>query len=347
MQRRMKGSSSYFCALFSLAIALSGVRAALADEIVLNNGDHITGTINSADGGNLIITSPFAGQITVALKDVKTFSSDEPIKVQLDDGSIINQKISEGPAGSVSTGPGGVFANQSIPISRIGKINPPPVVWTGSVVVNGLLSQGNTNSEQFGASIDLLRRSDADRITANAAYLYGRQKVNGITSTTDDNWHIAGAYDYFFTKNIYGYGNMRVEKDRILNLDLRLTPGVGFGYQVVERPDFNLNFEGGLSWVYEEFTNVPTPNENVSARLAYHVDKTLFNSKFKVFNEIAWLPSIQNFHDCLLLTSTGFRLAITKTMFSELKAQINYDSTPAPQSRRTDAQYILGVGWTF
>jgi putative salt-induced outer membrane protein YdiY len=328
-------------------LLIVGIQFARADVIILNNGDRITGTIDSADGGNLIIVSPIAGKITVALKDVKTFSSDEPIRVQLDDGSVINQKISPGPAGSFSTAPGGVFAKQDIPIARIGKINPPPVVWTGSVVINGLLAQGNTNSEQFGASIDAMRRTDDDRITTNAAYLYGRQKVNGITSTTDDNWHIAGSYDYFFTKKFYGYGNMRVEKDRILNLDLRLTPGVGFGYQVVERPDFNLNFEGGISWVYEEFTNEPTPNENVSARLAYHIDKTLFNSRFKVFNEIAWLPSVQNFHDCLLLTNTGFRMAITKTMFSELKAQITYDSHPAPQSRRTDAQYILGVGWTF
>ena len=52
----------------------------------------------------------------------------------------------------------------------------------GSVVINGLLAQGNTNAEQFGASIDAMRRTDDDRITTNAAYLYGRQKVNGITS---------------------------------------------------------------------------------------------------------------------------------------------------------------------
>jgi len=34
-------------------------------------------------------------------------------------------------------------------------------------------------------------------------------------------------------------------------------------------------------------------------------------------------------------------------MFSELKAQVNYDSKPGPGTTRTDQKYTLGVGWTF
>jgi putative salt-induced outer membrane protein YdiY len=327
--------------------ALLFANAAIADEIVLNNGDHITGTIDSSDGGKLIIDSPIAGKITVDLKNVKTLSSNGPITIQFDDGSVVDQKIAEGPAGEFTTAPGTVLPEKTFFISKIEKINPPPVVWTGSVVINGLLLQGDTTAEQLGASVAVQRRSDFDRIDAGAAYLFGEQKVNGVQSTTADNWYARGEYDYFFTKKFFGYGNVRVEKDRIQHLNLRLTPGVGVGYQWFEQPDFNLNFSGGISWVYEDYNNLSSPNENISARLAYHVDKSFCDAKVKLFNEVTYFPSIQNVNDYLVLTTTGIHLAITKTMFSELKAEVDYDSHPAPMSHRTNAKYILGLGWTF
>lgn len=137
------------------------------------------------------------------------------------------------------------------------------------------------------------------------------------------------------------------EKDRILDLDLRLTPGAGVGYQWLDRPDFQFNTEGGVSWVYEQFTDVGTPNENVSVRVAYHLKKTFFDSKLILFNDVQYFPSIENVQNYLILGDAGARVAITKTMFSELKAEVDYDSQPAPGSHRTDAKYILGVGWTF
>ncbi len=330
----------------ALLALLFATTTAVADQIVLNNGDRITGTIESADAGKLIIDSPIAGKITVDLKDVKTLSTDGPIKVLFNDGSVLDQRLAEGPAGEFTTAPGGNLPRQTFAISKVGKINPPPVVWTGSVVVNGLYLQGQTTAEQLGASINLQRRSDFDRIDAGAAYLFGEQKVNGVQSTTADNWFARGEYDYFFTRKFFGYGNARVEKDRILFLNLRLTPGAGVGYQIVEQPDFNMDVSGGLAWVYEDYSNA-SPSKNVSARVAYHVDKSLWDSNVKLFNDVTYYPSVQTVDDYLVLTTTGVHVAITKSMFSELKAEVDYDSHPAPGSHRTDAKYILGVGWTF
>jgi putative salt-induced outer membrane protein YdiY len=347
----MRFSSSPHSLLRSTAAFLFCVTTAAtlakADQIILKNGDIITGTIDSAADGNLVITSPIAGKITVALSDVKTFSTDGPIKIELDNGTVLNQQISQAAAGEFSTAPGGLLNAPAIPVAKISRINPPLAVWTGSLVLNGLYAQGTTTSEQFGASVDATRRGEKDRLNIGGAYLFGRQKVNGVTTTTEDNWYLKGSYDYFFTKKAFGYANVRIEKDRIQLLDLRLTPGVGVGYQVAERPDFNLNFNGGLAWVYEQYSNVAAPNQNVSIRLAYHVDKTLWASRLKVFNDIAYFPSIETINDYLILSDAGVRLAMTANMFAELKAEVDYDSHPAPTAHRTTTQYILGVGWTF
>jgi putative salt-induced outer membrane protein YdiY len=327
-----------------LALASPTLRA---DQIVLKNGDRITGTIKSADGGKLIIASPIAGTITVDLKDVKTFSTEQPIKIVLIDGTVINQAVSMGTDGTFQTAPGGALAAQPIPISKIDKINPAAIAWTGSLVVNGSLTQGNTYSEQFGATLGLTRRGPSDRIQADAQYLFGKTKQNGVTSTTTDQWYIQPAYDYFFTKQVYANASVRVEKNRILNLDIRVTPALGAGYQFVEQPDFNADVEGGLAWVYEDYTNTGTPDQTVSLRLAYHVDKSLWTDKVKVFSDCAYFPSIQNSSKYLVIVDGGIHLAVTKSMFTELRGEADYDSHPAPNSHRTQTQLILGVGWTF
>jgi putative salt-induced outer membrane protein YdiY len=320
--------------------------SALADQIVLVNGDRITGTIDSADGGKIIVTSPITGKLTIDMANVKTFSTDGPIKIVLSDGSVINQRVTEGSAGTFETAAGGTFASQSVPLAKIDKINPAAIAWNGNVVVNGSLSQGDTYSEQIGLSADLFRRTTIDRIEMQGAYQFAKQKVNGITSTSLDQWNLEASYNYFLTKKFYVLGDVRVEKNRIQNLDLRVTPNVGAGYQFVERPDFNANVEGGLAWVYEDYTNIAAPNENVSLRLAYHIDKTLWD-RLKLFSDCAYFPSLENSSKYIILADAGARLSLTKTFFTELKGIVNYDSHPAPQSHRTQTQLILGVGWTF
>lgn len=347
MKSRKNWIPATFLAGVVLCLAPLATIPALGDQIVLNNGDRITGTIDSAAGGKLIIISPIAGKITVDLANVKTFSTDGPIKIVLQDGTVINQRITEGSDGNFETGSGGVLAAQAVPLSKIDKINPPPIAWTGSITVDGSLSQGDTYAEQFGLNVDLLRRSDNDRIEAKGEYLFGKQKINGVDTTSTDQWDIEPSYNYFLNKQLFVLGDIRVEKNRIQHLDLRVTPSAGVGYQIVETPDFNANVQGGLAWVYEDYTNVAAPDENLSLRLAYHVDKTLWNEKLKLFSDCAYFPGIQYGERFLIIFDAGLRLALTKTMFSELRGEADYDSHPAPNSHRTDTQLTLGVGWTF
>lgn len=347
MNSWMSVRAAKWVAAFAMCVMTGWVNRAAADQVLLNNGDRITGTIDSAGSGKLIILSPIAGKICVDMADVKTFSTDEPIKIVLADGTVINQKVTEGSAGTIETASGGMLVVQSVPLANVEEINPPPVAWTGSIAVNASLAQGDTYNEQIGATLGLARRGKNDRILLDAQYQFGKQKVNGVTSTSTDQWFLQPAYDYFFNKKLYMNASVRVEKNRIEFLDIRVTPALGAGYQLVERPDFNADVEGGLAWVYEDYSNIGAPNENVSLRLAYHVDKTLWDSRLKVFSDCAYFPSIQNVSNYLAIFDAGVRMMLTKTMFAELRGDVDYDSHPAPTAHRTDTTLTLGVGWTF
>jgi putative salt-induced outer membrane protein YdiY len=325
---------------------LAGI--AHADVVVFKNGDRITGTIVSADGGKLVVKSADAGQVTIDLKDVQSFSSDAPIEIKLKDGTILKAtKVDVGDAGKINVTPQ-TLAPQVVPIDQIDKINPPPVAWTGAVVANGLITRGNTQSDSLGFSMDLSRKTDLDKIAFDGAYLFTRTTVKGEPpSTSQDNWFGDAQYDLNITPKFYGYADTRVEKDRINNLDLRLTPGVGVGYNWVESPGLNFSTEAGGTWVYEKFTNVSSPRQDVSVRLSYHIDKSFDAGKVKLFNDVTYLPSVQNSGNYLIIADAGARADLTDKMFTELQILYDFDSNPAPGAVNTNLKYLLGVGWSF
>jgi putative salt-induced outer membrane protein YdiY len=317
-----------------------------ADEIRFKNGDRLTGSIKSMEAGKLSIKTAVAGTVTVDMKDVSTFSTDGPIEVRLSDGTQLKQRIAASDAGQVSL-TGGDVAAQNVPLASVKAINPSVGTWTGSAVVGGTLARGNTNSESLNASLHLVRRGENDRITMDAGYLWGREKVPGFRGKheTENDWFVAPKYDYFFTPKFYGYANARVERDLIAQLSLLFTPGVGVGYQWFERPDFHFNTEAGASWLYRDFRNDGT-TDSAAVRLAYHVDKKL-NEKVSLFHDFEYYPGLDRIDNYFFDTDAGVRADLTAKMFAELKAEYRYNSVPAPGKEHSDTRFLLGVGWNF
>jgi hypothetical protein len=66
--------------------------AAAADEVLFLNGDRLTGKIISATGGKLTIKTEAAGELTVDLTKVKTFSTDEPVTLKTGD-TLLRSKV--------------------------------------------------------------------------------------------------------------------------------------------------------------------------------------------------------------------------------------------------------------
>jgi len=133
---------------------------------------------------------------------VKTFSTDEPIVIESGDATV-RAKVSPGADGTVQVVPITGGSPQMIALKDVAKISPPSATWTGAVVGNALITTGNSETENFGLSLNAVRRSAIDRITLGGAYYYGRQKLKDTDEkeTTIDNWFVLGKYDYFLRRS--------------------------------------------------------------------------------------------------------------------------------------------------
>jgi len=320
--------------------------AAGADNIVFVNGDRLTGKIGKLVDGKLTFESDLAGTLTIDIANIATFSSDEAIALHLEDGSILSEQVGASEPRHVAVGLG-----RRLEFRQITSINPPPKAkprWMGEASAGFTSSAGNTNTDSITGSANAKKRTEKDRKTISADFARARQKnpSTGKKNKTKDWWRARGKYDYFFTKKLYGYLDGRYETDEIAKLDRRIIMGSGLGYQWVESDDFNFSTEGGLAYKIEEYGNNTGKNDEMSVQLGYNLDKKL-GKGFELIHNLTYYPSTEDFSD-YFLTSTGeLRANLTETVFTNFKAVLNYDSTPAQGKHKTDTKYIWGIGWKF
>jgi putative salt-induced outer membrane protein YdiY len=322
-----------------------------ADEVYLVNGDRITGKIKTMGDGKLTIESDLAGKLTVDMNNVTTFKSNEPIEIQLKDGTGFKKQVEKAETGKFAIESDQTLKAQDFNVASITIINPPPKEepkWHGDISGALVKTTGNTSTENRNASFNLNKRTDNDRSLLSGEYNYGKQKdpSTGEQTVSQDNWKLHGKYDYFFTKKAFGFLDGRYEKDRIAELQRRVVIGAGAGYQWVESKPFNFSTEAGIASRYENYTNDTPSSSQLSVQLGYHLDKEL--TKVLTFiNDLTYYPSLENSSDYLLMTTGELRAKITEKFFTNFKVEFDYDSTPAEGKGTTDLKYILGVGMSF
>lgn len=332
--------------LFICVILLA--QLSYGDEVYFKNGDRLTGKILRLTDGKLVIKSDVGGEVTVELSNIQTLSSDEPIKVNLKDGTGFEQQLSSSKSGRFSIKGSESIKAQEFAVDDIVSINPPKPKWTGDLSAGITSTHGNTKTESITGSAKLKKRTEKDRTALSADYAKSKQNDpdTGKEETIEDWWRAKAKYDYFFSKKMYGYLDGRYEKDAVAELDRRVSIGIGSGYQWIESENMNFSTELGLASVYEKYDNQTDSNSEVSAQLGYYFDKKL-RKNLHFIHELTYYPALERPSDYYLTTTAELRADVMKDVFVNFKTIMNHDDTPAIGSHKTDVKYFLGLGYSF
>jgi putative salt-induced outer membrane protein YdiY len=337
--------------LMMLLCLLLFIQVSNADTIHFKNGDRLTGKIVNLVNGKLLFKSDNAGEVTIDIANIQTFSSDSLIQVHLKDGTVINQTVLASEPNQFTIENSQTLQSQKFKLDSISSINPPEKPkpkWTGNISAGLTSTHGNTQTDNVAASANISKRTENDRTQLNADYAKAKQysDMTGKKETTEDWWKSRAKYDYFFTKKMFGYLDGRYEKDAIADLDRRVIVGGGAGYQWIESDDMNFSTEGGLASLYEKFDNQTDSNSNLSLQLGYHFDKKLTKT-INFIHDTTYYPSLEKFSDYYLTTTAEIRANFTERFFTNFKTIFDYDVTPAAGRSSTDVKYIWGFGWGF
>lgn len=353
--------------LFFLVITLGlfAGQAAARDVVYLKDGDRITGqVIDLEDDEKKLVMETRYGMLKIDWIDVKSMDTSQVSVYEVDahktaavQGNVVQEPVIEVPGRPVEiTALGTVQATTDVPDSvvRVAAVEPAAgdgedKVWnlfggeiTGLANLAASLQTGNTEQNAIGGDAEVKIKWDKSRARMKAEI--SREKDEG--ELTEDNRKVTLNYDYFYTEKWFLNTKGSAEQDKISDIDLRTTLGVGIGHQPFDTQALSLNYVLGAAYLREELENGDT-EDSLAGEWSLDFKKKFNEGKFEFYHDHELLVPSDDTGAFLVETNTGVRTPLGMGIVAGFEVSFDWDNDPAPGRVEDDTEYRFKIGYEW
>ncbi len=239
---------------------------------------------------------------------------------------------------------------------------PTPRHWESSASLNLTATSGNSESLLFGGSILAKGKWDRNELGLGADLTYGQTTTENVSngqllktkSTSAENYGSFLQYNRLVWED-RGYLLAHVDgrQDKVADVLYRFTFSPGAGYYLIKEKTIEVSAEGGPGIVFEKLKGSPE-SDYLSLRLAEKAKWTI-NDRSRIFQDIEFLPKVDNFNDFVVNGSVKIETDFSKALALGVTFQDTYRSEPAlipgtlPELHRkkNDLKILAGVTYKF
>lgn len=332
-----------------------------ADQIILKNGDRLTGKIVKKDGDKIVIETEAAGTVTILWTAVEKIVSEEPLNLELSDGQKIKGTVAtEAETVTVETEAAGTVdvAKENIEVVRSvqeqakfeaeeERLRNPSLLdlWKGTVDVGFSFTTGNSKTRALTAGFRGNRATPKDKISVYANAIQASNSNSGVSVTTAQAVYGGVRYDYNLSRKTFVFASGDFEYDKPQQLDLRSVIGAGFGYKAIRSDRTTLDIFGGATYNRENFSTGVTENSaealignELTFRLSENID---FEQRLSVYPSITDAGTYRALFDSSIVTNINDWLGWQITIGDR------FNSDPPAGSVQNDFVFSTGLRATF
>jgi len=257
------------CLLLFMAIP------ALADQIVLKNGDRITGSITKSDGKQLVIKTDYAGEVTVKFDAIQSLTSTGDLNVTLGGKTVVGPVTTSGDDVVVATKTAGPVEAPKASITLVRSpgeqaayertLHPGLLEgWAAGANLGFALTAGNSETKNLNIGFNGTRTGLHDKLILYETSIYAttsKLALAPISTETTANSNAGGVrYDHDFAGRVFGFGSADFFNNSLQNLDLRYILGGGIGLHAIKTPKTTLDLLAGINYTHESFSDLMETN---------------------------------------------------------------------------------------
>jgi hypothetical protein len=356
---------------------------ALADQIVLKNGDRLTGSITKSDGKELVIKTDYAGDVTVKFGAIQSITSAGDLNVTLGGKTVVGPVTTNGDNVVVATRAAGPV---EAPKASVTLVRSPAEQaayekslhpgweegWAGGVNLGFAVTRGNSETKNLNIAVNAVRTGFHDKLTLYTNSIYATNDLPGVNPHTTANSIGGGArYDHDFSPHVFGFVNGDFFSNSLQELNLRSIFGGGVGVHLVKNAATTFDLLAGLNYTHESYSAflspIPPPNGTfVLARSSSLAGLTLgdtFTHKAGNSTDITqsffFYPGLTNTRienpDATFKDVRGYRGTFNFGTVTKLNKWLGwqnsfgdiYVSNPPFGTKKNDLQLATGVSLTF
>jgi small nuclear ribonucleoprotein (snRNP)-like protein len=332
------------------------LNTAWADQVVMKNGDRVTGSIVKQDGKTITIKTDNFGIVTAPWDKVASLQSDQPVNVVLKDGKTLVGTVapSDGKVEiatkdtkvDVSAGEITAIRNGDEQKAYERLLSPGLLqLWSGGGSLGWAGTEGNTQTSTFTTAFNAARVTNTDKISVYFNVIKASALIKGQNASTAQ--AVRGGIGY--NRNVHPRLFVNVfndyEYDKFQNLDLRFVIGGGFGFHAVKNKRSVLDVLGGADYDHSSFS---TPLIRNVAEAYWGDEYTLkltgassLTQSFRMFNNLSDTGAYRVNFDL------GVATKLRKWLSWNLALSDRYLSDPVPGRKPNDWLYTTGLGVTF
>jgi hypothetical protein len=344
-----------------IVMGLILAQTAMADQIILKNGDRITGTLIKSDGKSLTMKSEFVGTFSAPLDAVDQISAEQPLYIVLKDGqTVVGTVTTSGGALAVQTKDTGTLSvvrdsivsvrskeeQAAFELAQDRLRNPSLAdLWAGALDSGISLSKGNADTVTYSLGMNATRTTPRDKISVYVTSLYARNNTTGESLTTANAKRGGARYDINLSKRIFVFGLGELESDEFQDLDLRLVLGGGAGWHAYKSERALFDVFGGGSLDKEYFTGSlrRTSGEAlIGQEFAYRFSgRTWFKEK------AVYYPNLSESGEYRFLFDASAQTALKTWLGWHVTFSNRYLSNPVFGKKSNDMLLTTGLRLTF
>jgi hypothetical protein len=346
------------CIRFFLAFVLTGILlpSAWADQLVLKNGDRVTGSIVKKDDKNLTVKTDQVGVVAISWDQIESIAVEKPVNIVLKDGrtlygtlTMTSQKAevtTSQTAVSVTPADIVVIRNDAEEGAYQRMLHPGwAYLWAGTGTVGLAGTAGNAKTLTFTAGLNASRVTNTDKTSLYFNLIKASAQIDNETKDTAQ--AVRGGISYDRNVNPRFFYNVfnDYEYDRFQDLDLRFVIGGGAGFHAWKKDTSSLDLLAGFAYNRSSFS---TPLIRNSGEFYWGDEYSL-----KLNSATSLVQSYRMFNN---LTDTGtyrvnFDIGMSTKLLKWLSWNVSlsdrYLSDPAPGRKTNDFLYTTGLGITF
>lgn len=311
------------------------------DEIILENGTRVLGTIEFMEDGKLTVKTSYSDDLIIEWDEVDKIYSHAPLSVEVieEDGDPDGDGFWDTYRLDAKT----LTESDSLSFDRVDSINVPDYRYNGQLDIGGNRTRGNSEATAFNASTNGKFWTDRHRALFFSKFAFA--SADGEDET--ENARGGLRYDYSFTKKFFATIDELLEYDRFQGLDIRSSTSVGVGYQVFDMDSHHLSGTLGPGYVYQKFNDGTTKTPTLSWGVLW--DYELLADRLQIYHRQKGYRDLGGDGSTAvrLLTDQGARLELIGNLYFKLSWEYRYNSEPEDGKKKSDKALIWALGYTF
>jgi len=346
---------------------------ALADQVVLKNGDRLTGSITKSDGKVLVIKTDYAGDVTVKFDAIQSITSAGDLNVSLGGKTVVGPVTTNGDDVVVATKTAGPVEAPKVSVTMLRspaeqaayeKSLHPGLLegWNGGVNLGFAVTRGNSETKNLNIAFNATRKGFHDKLILYTNSIYATNELPTATPHTTANSTGGGArYDHDFSPRVFGFVNGDFLSNALQELNLRATAGGGIGVHAIKNAFTTFDLLAGLNYTHEgysSFTIPPAPPSTTATVIPAKTDSLAGLTLGDAFTQKIGKGTVitQNLFFYPDLTQTGqYRGTFNFGTVTKLNKWLGwqnsfadiYVSNPPTGTKKNDLQIATGLNFSF